>query len=98
MTNEESTKIAFMTPRAEVLVLRHGQICHIEKMRYIFFKNLLLKHRSEKLSVKLRLQRKGQPKILNFVIPGAGVLVLGHGNIVKMQYFFPFSCIQWGMD
>ena len=29
--------------------------------------------------------------------PRAGVLVLGHGHIVKMQYFFS-SCPHWDMD
>ena len=32
-------------------------------------------------------------KIVNFMNPGAGVLVLGRGHIVNMQYFFSSSCL-----
>ena len=32
-------------------------------------------------------------KMVNFM---KGVFVLGHGHVVKMQYFF--SCLLWGMD
>ena len=31
--------------------------------------------------------KEGSTKFVNFVTPGAGVLVLGHGHIVKIQYF-----------
>ena len=31
-------------------------------------------------------------KIVNFTTPWAGVLVLGRGQIVNMQYFFSSSC------
>ena len=37
------------------------------------------------------MTKEGSTKILNFMIPGAGVLVLGCGyisHIVKMHYFF----------
>ena len=37
------------------------------------------------------MTKEGSTKIVNFMTPGAGVLVLGRGhisNIVKMHYFF----------
>ena len=37
------------------------------------------------------MTKEGSTKILNFMTPGAGVLVLGRGHIshiVKMHYFF----------
>ena len=37
------------------------------------------------------MTKEGSPKIVNFMTPGAGVLVLGRGHIsliVKMHYFF----------
>ena len=37
-------------------------------------------------------------KIVNFMTPGAGVFVLEHGHIVKMQYFLSSSCLHLGMD
>ena len=40
------------------------------------------------------MTKEGSTKIVNFMTPGAGVLVLGHGHkslIVKMHYFFKYS-------
>ena len=37
------------------------------------------------------MTKEGVTKIVNYMTPGAGVLVLGHGHIcyiVKMHYFF----------
>ena len=93
MTMERSTKIVnFMTPGAGVLVLGHGHISHIVKMHY-FFKNLLLYSqawiRQTKYIVMMTTERS--TKIVNFMTPGAGVLVLGRGHIshiMKMHYFF----------
>ena len=58
-----------------------------------FFKNLLLysqaKIRQTKYVEMMTTERS--TKILNFMTPGVGVLVLGRGhisNIVKMHYFF----------
>ena len=37
------------------------------------------------------MTKEGSTKIVNFITPGAGVLVLGRGHIshiVKMHYFF----------
>ena len=43
------------------------------------------------------MTKEGSTKSLNFMTPGAGVLVLGHGHtcIVKMQYFFSSYCLHW---
>ena len=37
------------------------------------------------------MTKEGSPKIVNFMTPGAGVLVIGRGHIshiVKLHYFF----------
>ena len=37
------------------------------------------------------MTKEGSTKIVNFMTPGAGILVLGHdhiSHIVKMHYFF----------
>ena len=92
MTKEGSNKIVnFITPRAGVFVLGCGQISHIVKMHY-FFKNILYSHafiRQTKYIVMMT--KEGSTKILNFMIPWAGVFVLGCGHIshiVKMHYLF----------
>ena len=43
------------------------------------------------------MTKEGSTKIVNFMTPGAGVHVLGHGYVVKMQYFSS-SCLLWDMD
>ena len=43
------------------------------------------------------MTKEESTKIVYFMTPGAGVLVLGRGYIVDMQYFFS-SCLQNGMD
>ena len=91
MTKEESTKIVnFMTPGAGVLVLGRGHIRHIVKMHY-FFKNLLLYSQALTRQTKYTamMTKEGSTKIVNFMTPGAGVLVLGHGHIshiVEMHF------------
>ena len=93
MTKEGSTKIVnFMFPGAGVLVLGCGHLSHIVKMHY-FFKNLLLYSQAYIRQTKyiVMLTTEGSAKIVNFMTPGAGVLVLGLGHIshiVKMHYFF----------
>ena len=90
MTKEGSIEIVtFMTPGAGVLVLGCG---HIVKMHY-FFKTLLLysqaQIRQTKYIVIMTMERS--TKIVNFMTPGAGVLVLGRGHIshlMKIHYFF----------
>ena len=89
---EGSTKIVnFMIPWAGVFVLGCGHISHIVKMHY-FFKNLLYSQamiRQTKYIVMMT--KEGSTKIVNFMTPGAGDLVLGRGhisNIVEMHYSF----------
>ena len=91
-TKEGSTKIEnFMTLGAGVLALRRGHISHIVKIHY-FFKKIFFStqwYGSDKL--KVMMNKEGSTKIVNFITPGAGVLVLGRGHIsriVKMHYSF----------
>ena len=44
------------------------------------------------------MTKEGSTKIVNFMTLGPGVLVLGNSQIVKMQYFFSYCCLHWGMD
>ena len=58
-----------------------------------FFKNLLLYSGARFRQTKciVMMTREGSTKIVNFMTPGAGVLVLGRSHIshiVKMHYFF----------
>ena len=93
MNKEGSTKIVhFMTPGAGFLVLGCGHISHIVKMHY-FFKNLLFNSQALIRQTKyvVMMTKEGSTKFVNFMTPGAGVLVLwcGHiSHIVKMHYFF----------
>ena len=93
MTKEGSTKIVtFMTPGAGVLVLGCGNISHIVKLHY-FFKNLLLYSQALIRHTKhvVMMTKERYNKIVNFMTPGAGVLVLEHGHIshiVKLHCFF----------
>ena len=83
MTTEGSTKsINFMTPWAGVLVQGCGHISHRVKMHY-FFKNLLLYTHAYIRQTKyvVMITKEGSTKVINFMIPGAGVLVLGHGQV-----------------
>ena len=93
MTKEGATKIVnFMNPWTGVLVLGHGHISLIVKMHY-FFKNRLLYSQAQIRQTKyvVMMTTEGSTKIVNFMTPGAGVLVLWHGHIshiMKMHYFF----------
>ena len=83
MTKEGSTKtVNFMTLGAGVLVQGCGHISYIVKMHY-FFKNLLLYTQAYIRQTKyvVMMTKKGSTKVVNFMTPGAGVLVLGHGHI-----------------
>ena len=58
-----------------------------------FFKNLYSGAESiqTKYIVHVIMIKEGSTKIINFMTPGAGALVQGHGHIshlVKMHYFF----------
>ena len=88
-----------MTPSARIPVpLGCGQLCHMVKMH--FFKNRLLYSQSyiRQTYYKVIMTKEGSTKIINSMTPGTMVLVLGHGLIVNMQYFFSSSCPGWNMD
>ena len=93
MTKEGCTKIVnFMTLRAGVLVQGRGHISYIVKMHY-FLKNLLLYSQAQirQTDSIVMMSKKGSTKIVNFMTPRTGILVLGCGHIsyiVKMHYFF----------
>ena len=90
MNKEWSTKIVnFMTPGVEVLVLGRGHISHIVKMHY-FIKNLLIYSGASirQTMYIVMMTKEGSTKIIDFMTPGLGVLVLGRGHIshiVKMH-------------
>ena len=67
-----------MTPGAEVLVLGHGHISHIVKMHF-FFKNVLLYSQAWIRQTKyvVMMTKEGSTKIVDFMTPRAGVLMLG---------------------
>ena len=86
MTKERFNKIVnFMTPRTGVLVLGCGHICHIVKIHYykIMYKILLLYFQLEIIQTMyiVLMTKEGSTKIVNFMTPGAGVLMLGRGHI-----------------
>ena len=61
---------------------------------YVFHKKSpfsTLGHGPYKLNWIVMITKEGSTKIVNFLTPGAGVLVLGRGHIshiMKMHYFF----------
>ena len=91
MTKEGSTKIVnFMTTGQGFLC--QGVASHIVKMHY-FFKNLLLYSQAQIRQTKyiVMMTKEGSTKLVNFMTPGAEVLVLGCGHVshlVKIHYFF----------
>ena len=44
------------------------------------------------------MTKEWSTKIVNSLTPGAKVVVVGHGHIVEMQYFFSTSCPHFDMD
>ena len=90
MTEEGSTKIVdFMTPEVGVHVLKCGHISYIVKIHY-FFKNLLLSSQAQIRQPEdiVMMSKEGSTKIVNLITLWPGVLVLGRGHIMSMQYFF----------
>ena len=47
---------------------------------------------------KVVMIKEKPTKIVNFITPGAGVLLSERGHIVKMQYFLSYSCLHLCMD
>ena len=63
-----------------------------------FLKNLLLYSGAWFKQIKciVMVTKEGSTKIINFMTPGAGVLVRGHdyiSNLVNMNYFFKNSLL-----
>ena len=75
MTKEGSTKIlTFMTPKVVVLLLGCGHISYSENTLFLSTP----RHRSDKLSwYKVMITKEGSTKIVNFMTPRVGVLMLG---------------------
>ena len=87
MNEKGSTKIInFKTRGVGVLVLRCGHMSYIVKIIY-FFKNLLLCFQTQIRQTEgiVMMSKEESNKIVNFMTPGEGVLVLGPVHIVNMQ-------------
>ena len=86
-----------MIPPPLASALNFKFLCHLSNSgMHFFFKNLLLYSQAYIRQTKHieMITKEGSTKIVNFMTPGAGVLVLGHGhisNIVKIHYFFKKS-------
>ena len=81
-----------MTPGAGFFVLGYGHISYIVKMHY-FLKYFLIISQAKIKQTKyiVMMTKEGYTKIVNVMIPGTGVFMLGCGHIshiVKMHYFF----------
>ena len=90
ISNEGSTKfVNFMILEAGVLVLGCGHISYIVKINYFYEKlPLYPKVEIKKLEGILMINKEGSTKIVNFMIPRAGIIVLGRGQISQNYYFF----------
>ena len=92
LTKEGSTKIVnFMTSGAGVLMPGLGHMSCSENA--LSFKNRLLNPQAQIRQTKyvVMLTKEESTKIVSFITPGSGVLVIGHGHIshiVKMHYSF----------
>ena len=89
---EESTKILnFMTPGAGVLALGHGPYRHLAQPTFCSIYILVDAQALIRQTMYIvMITKEGSTKIVNFMTPGAGVLVLGCGHIshiVKMHNF-----------
>ena len=76
------------------MMTEEDHIRYVVSIHY-FFKNHLLYSQAQIRQIEgIVIMSKGwSDKIVNF-ITRAGNLVLGLGHIVKMQYFFTFSCLH----
>ena len=92
MTKEGSTKIVkFMTPGVGVSYARAWPYKSYSKLHYFFKKSSLFPGIDQTNQVCRNDDQGRATKIVNFMTPGAGVLVLGCGHIshiVKLRYFF----------
>ena len=79
--------VNFKTP------IPRGSNFGVKSVKFYFLKSLLLYSGAWLRQTKciVMMAKEGSTKIVNFMTPGAGVLVLGRGHIshiVKMHYFF----------
>ena len=95
ITKEGYAKIVnFMTPGAGVFVLGCGHLSHIVKMHYFFKKSSSLLPGIDQTNhgrYIVLMTKEGSTEIVNFLTPGAGVLLIGRGHIsftIKTHYFF----------
>ena len=72
--DQGSTKVEnFMNPRVGVLVLRCGHISHLVNH---FFSSSCIHFSMDQINYIVMKTKEGSNEIINFMIPGAGVLVL----------------------
>ena len=80
--------------RVRGLVLRRDHISNIVKM-YHLFRNMFPYSgaRFRQTKYKVMMSKEGSTKKVNYMTPGAGVLVFGRGLIshVKKRYYFFFT-------
>ena len=63
-------------------------------MTYCYGLASVVVQRASSTNIVVMMTKEGSTKIVNFMTPGAGVLVLGRGHIshlMKMHYFFKKS-------
>ena len=81
-----------MTSGVGVFVLRCGHISYIVKINYLYESLPLYSHAQIKqIGGIVMMSKEGSNKIVNFITPREGILVLGHGQIShleKKHYFF----------
>ena len=93
VSQERYTKIVnFLTHRAGIIVLGRGHVSDIVKIHYCY-KNLLLYSQAQIRQTEgiVMMSKEGSTKIVNFMTPEAGILVLGRGHIshiVKINALF----------
>ena len=89
MTEEGSNKIVdFMTPGVGLPVLMCVNIRYIVKMNY-FNENLLYSlAKIRQTEGIVMMSKEGSTKTVNFLIPRAGILVLGRGQISHLVHYF----------
>ena len=92
LTKEGSNKIVnFMNPRAGIIVLGCGHVSHIV-MDY-FLKNLSLYSQTliRQTMYIVMMTKEGSTKVVNFMTPGVGVLMLGRCHISQHSEYL-LSC------
>ena len=98
IAKEGSTKIVtFMTLGAGVFVLGYGHINNIVKMHYFFKKSSSLLPGIDQTNYGLYIvlmTKERSTKIVNFMTPRAGVLMLGCGHISHYSEYVVSSTLS----